>query len=550
MAAAVLPWLLAASAVDVVIFGDDWARNIGRPLQRLFRTRGVSATFNQAVLNDSSAADWAKDQHSLSHVLDAATRDVVVFLGAKDIATGLSECGWPCANSTTSGLSSALRGVLLPALRAFPAVRVVYAMYDLYNFGGRCTPVAAQLMPDCDWNVTCYHDAYSRVQRSVVERLAEGTSPEDAALLRRVSVADLRGALQAAGGVGGAALGAPVLSALIPAVFTQPAGVCTVPNKKAFDVFAKALWQAHFSKHYTAPPGAPRATEPLAASGLAARGERRHGEPKQKCAGAAATHATVSYLFLVHSYASDHEVAWERYLESCPAGSYTIIVHSQTETDWRLQTARVRSSRVVKGYLRFRYAMVKAQLRLYEEAVKHRAPNGCYPGWMQLLSSQSVPLEPCSIVHERLAVGKQHSYLSQLTDLQPAYHTRTFSQMTKPSRYQPLGSYLWASQWSTLTARDAHLLLLHEAENEPFWYDPNGTKLLASETTDTAIADGACAHGQNNSTRLVRPPRAPEGRAANRLLSAPSLRPGLTPSAPPRLQSTTCPTCSVTSAGR
>ena len=194
--------------------------------------------------------------------------------------------------------------------------------------------------------------------------------------------------------------------------------------------------------------------------------------------------ATVAYLFLARDVATLHDQTWRSYLGSCPSGSFTVHIHTQSGKDWPLQTSRVPDNATMRGPMRSNYKMLAAQFALYREALQHTAPNGCRPKWMQLLSEQTVPLRRCADVHHRLAHGRQHSHLEALPYSE--LMGKGLAQFHRPSRYNPDGPYLWASQWSTLLARDAALLLRREAANLRTWFDPDGDRPLSSEVAARA----------------------------------------------------------------
>jgi hypothetical protein len=53
--------------------------------------------------------------------------------------------------------------------------------------------------------------------------------------------------------------------------------------------------------------------------------------------------------------------------------------------------------------MRFSYTFVEAMLKLWDSGLQHRAPNGCEPRWLQLVSDSCAPVQSCKRVHRALA---------------------------------------------------------------------------------------------------------------------------------------------------
>jgi len=114
--------------------------------------------------------------------------------------------------------------------------------------------------------------------------------------------------------------------------------------------------------------------------------------------------ATVSYALLTRGPLPLWPV-WEDYLQHCPHGSYTVVVHSQNvSTSWLpAQALRIPASSTAIGDLRFSWRMVGAMLSTVQQAQGTRAPNGCVPRWIHFASESCAPVRPCARVHASLA---------------------------------------------------------------------------------------------------------------------------------------------------
>ena len=155
---------------------------------------------------------------------------------------------------------------------------------------------------------------------------------------------------------------------------------------------------------------------------------------------------TVAYAFLTHDVLPLWPV-WKRYFAGCPAGSYTVLAHTQTPGSVRTNMDEVGgeellANETVTGELRFSYRMVDAMLALYGGVARRGpAPNGCVPAWIHLASYACAPIAPCSVTHETLRAGAGRSFLAH-------YYSTA-----------PPNSSVWkSSQWMTLWAPHAFAL--------------------------------------------------------------------------------------------
>lgn len=126
--------------------------------------------------------------------------------------------------------------------------------------------------------------------------------------------------------------------------------------------------------------------------------------------------STVAYTFLAEDRLPLWPV-WQRYFEGCPAGSYTVLVHTQTPNATARQVSAVggeelTAEHTVQGDLRFSWKMVDAMLHLYDGVEKQgKAANGCVPRWVHMSSAADAPVEPCLKVHNRLRLSTGRSFV-------------------------------------------------------------------------------------------------------------------------------------------
>tara|TARA_B110001452_G_C15214548_1_gene421251 strand:+ start:75 stop:1412 length:1338 start_codon:yes stop_codon:yes gene_type:complete len=181
---------------------------------------------------------------------------------------------------------------------------------------------------------------------------------------------------------------------------------------------------------------------------------------------------TVAYTFLTMD-TLPLEDAWREYFDGCEPGSYTVHIHAQNRratNPGQLPEAQMAKD-PVQGRMRFRYAMIEAELRLYRDAAAATAPNGCTPQWIQLLSESCAPIVSCRTFHDRLAekpgVSLFHGWSRGITD------SEEMLKRGKPTRYET-DAFFKADQWHTAWMDHAKVILEHEEENALIWDDRIG----------------------------------------------------------------------------
>lgn len=179
---------------------------------------------------------------------------------------------------------------------------------------------------------------------------------------------------------------------------------------------------------------------------------------------------TVAYVFLTRGELPLWPV-WREYFADCPPGSVVPIMHSQDVSNGSraVMAARLEPyggfalppEQTVQGDLRFSFAMVRAQLRLYGAASRSTATNGCTPRWAVTLSERDAPLRSCAAVHSQL---EDKAGVSQL---EPGQDTRWIEKPEEvPYDFSPI---VQVSQWATMWVPHAAVLAAAEAEIAARW---------------------------------------------------------------------------------
>ena len=187
---------------------------------------------------------------------------------------------------------------------------------------------------------------------------------------------------------------------------------------------------------------------------------------------------TVAYTFLTRESLPLWDV-WEHYLRGCPAGSATVLVHTQASARKRADLANLvarvggallPAELTISGNPTFSYKMVEMELALYRyiDRAGVRAANGCAPRFIHLSSEVDAPVTSCSSVHERLmaSVGRSLVNVAANTpwrdETPPAECVLNLEGVSWPAFYAP-------SQWTTLWAPHAFALAADEARAKATW---------------------------------------------------------------------------------
>lgn len=173
--------------------------------------------------------------------------------------------------------------------------------------------------------------------------------------------------------------------------------------------------------------------------------------------------ATVAYAFLTRKDLPLWPV-WESYFRGCPAGSFKVLVHTQTAGAANAVASvggeELPPSETMQGDLRFNFSNVDAMLNLFGGVyARGAAPNGCKPRWVHVSSESCAPVQPCT---------KVHAYLQQ-------YPSESFVDRgnTNPSSNRTIFKSL---QWVTLASQHAFALWEDRDEMRARWSDAQKTR--------------------------------------------------------------------------
>ena len=267
-----------AHAAEIVVAGDSWGQEGRFAFASMFEKRGFNVTILNVAKGGSKASDWA--QWGLKQHLADDTRHVWLSISGNDAQRHLPGCGLPCVPALVNNTKRNIKTFVLPALAAYPRAQLVGFGYDLMNFGYglnyECFAKGLALLPQCAGahHVRCINEHFSgSIQRDIFEALAAETE--------RFVAVDIRGALQAAGGLANASAGHPDLSLWSPAELMQKN--CIHPDwGEGWITIMDALWETYFSKYYyarTRPGGQEPA--PHTASERVARVSRVRAAPRR-----------------------------------------------------------------------------------------------------------------------------------------------------------------------------------------------------------------------------------------------------------------------------
>lgn len=174
---------------------------------------------------------------------------------------------------------------------------------------------------------------------------------------------------------------------------------------------------------------------------------------------------TVSFLFLARD-GLPLEKVWRKFLDGCRPGSYTVHIHSQGNGTTPLLPETQRVKDPVIGELRKNYTMQVAMHRLYRDASRAVAPNGCRPRWAQMLSETCGPLRGCAdyqaLLKSQPGTSLIESWLCTVGARKDACYCRKPGYWKRP--------WYKAHQWSTLWMDHAQMLVDREAENYKDWH--------------------------------------------------------------------------------
>mmetsp|Transcript_117521 Transcript_117521/g.312629 ORF Transcript_117521/g.312629 Transcript_117521/m.312629 type:complete len:315 (-) Transcript_117521:67-1011(-) len=173
---------------------------------------------------------------------------------------------------------------------------------------------------------------------------------------------------------------------------------------------------------------------------------------------------TVSFLFLARD-GLPLERVWRKFLDGCEPGSYTVHMHSQGDGSTPLLPEAQLVADPVGGELRKNYTMQTAMNKLYRDASRATAPNGCKPRWAQMLSESCAPLRSCSDMQALLSGSPGTSFLESWLCTVGAHADACYCR--RPTQWRT--PWYKAHQWSTLWMDHARMLLDREKQNVRLW---------------------------------------------------------------------------------
>jgi lysophospholipase L1-like esterase len=231
----------AASAADIVVFGDSWG-TFGR---NQFRDRAAQdgLTVDNRAIGGTTANYWSRDVNK-NKLRDAVRENpdakfVWLTIGGNDAIPKMAarvpreEIIQQVVNDTLTFID--------PMLNEFPNVAIVGFGYEQLFWNTRsCTSLAQQIFWECPGNPVqpaCANEIQMSLQ-DAVERT-------QAARPGRYFAVNLYGAMQVDAGVAGASVGSPNVNQYSSSVYQND---CIHLNSAGYTVVFDALWDEFFSK--------------------------------------------------------------------------------------------------------------------------------------------------------------------------------------------------------------------------------------------------------------------------------------------------------------
>lgn len=241
--------LFGAAFVDadtVVMAGDSWADYIGIPNREfpaVFRERGDTRNIRNIAVAGTTCAQWATGNR-LEALLDAVREPDVTHVwmicGGNDAQFHLVGCRpqEECIKEVTDKMTVDLGTIVDAVKEANDKVRVVGFGYDFMGFGTIIGNVLSRaILPACEGAAGCTNSEIEKLQ-GVYDHLGRTKSNFD--------VVNLLGALQAAAGVPGAAIGSPVVGEWSPNKYFDLTAIH--PTAEGYRIVFEALYDLYFAK--------------------------------------------------------------------------------------------------------------------------------------------------------------------------------------------------------------------------------------------------------------------------------------------------------------
>jgi len=230
-----------------VVFGDSWGVFGAKEFQKMASSHGLTVD-NQAI-SGTTAEQWAATPDKLTKFVQR-NRDakyVWVTIGGNDAAPAV-ERGEELPQIFEK-IKNWIRASLDPLFAAVPDIKVVAFGYDIlfWDFF-ECVLKGNSIFKRCgkhgqDGFAECANEIFTMLQTAWeqldVEYKAKGFS---------LTVPNLLGSFQTAGGVPGASIGHYNKTQFSPSKFTDVSKVCLHANDLGYSYIFANLWNLYFSK--------------------------------------------------------------------------------------------------------------------------------------------------------------------------------------------------------------------------------------------------------------------------------------------------------------
>ncbi len=269
------------NATTVLVFGDSWGDTgpTWKTIRDAFARHGRAADVRSAAVGGTTACGWAPSSLvNASRQLFPELADGPDFVwytaGGNDISASQAyracssdaadfAAARACLSAATAEATACSAALLGAFFDAFPASQAMQCGYDVQCADAawaHCMDVLESRAPFCGANVTCANALLVAWQEDLV-------APLEARFAPRYAGINVLGAVQVAGGVPGAAVGAPALDVGAPCEWETS---CVHPTygTPAEQAIGDAFWDLYFRDRVSVPPpggaGGPPAPAPPA----------------------------------------------------------------------------------------------------------------------------------------------------------------------------------------------------------------------------------------------------------------------------------------------
>lgn len=249
-----------AKNTTVLVFGDSWGDTgpTWKTISDVFERNDQSADVRSAAVGGTTACGWAEDPNSLADASQSLFPElpdgpdfVWYTLGGNDLENEIYQAcssgagdfdgAVDCVRAETAKVNTCSATLMDAFFEAFPASRIMQCGYDIQCEDTKCIPSLEARCPFCGNNLTCANSVGVKFQEYLVGGMqARYDEPQYTGI-------NIQGAVQVAGGVAGAAVGAPVLDQGAPCEWET---YCVHPTygTPAEQAVGDAFWDLYFSK--------------------------------------------------------------------------------------------------------------------------------------------------------------------------------------------------------------------------------------------------------------------------------------------------------------